>query len=100
MKKPTIKEINTTPDNYIKIEFDYNCSYIFPYDDGITILNMFKNAEEYNTENYENHTIIPLKNTPTTTVIANQQYKNMKMAALLNITVKELELSQKEETKE
>jgi len=41
-----MSEVVLTEDVYIKITFKYT-SYLFPYDDGIAIMSLFKNAIEF-----------------------------------------------------
>lgn len=94
MNKPIKTEIDKVPNSYTVINFGYGDTFIFPYDEGIKVIAAFKNAEQLDTSDYENKIIIPIKDSPTMTVMSKKLYAASKMAALLGVTIKEFQKSQ------
>lgn len=68
----------------IHIKFGYSAEYVFPYDEGIQLMSMFKHAESVDTSDYAHPSIVPMKESPTIKIIAIEAYKEMKMTALIS----------------
>lgn len=68
---------------YIRITFGYNDAFILPYKDGIALMGHLKEAEKYDTSDYHNPKIVPLKEYPTIHIITNEEYKKLKMMNVL-----------------
>ena len=73
-------------DSLVLIEFGYSNKYIFPYADGIAILDRFKNAEQWDGSDYKNPTIKPLDDGPTLSILSRDKYQEMKTLHLLGIS--------------
>lgn len=67
------------------IEFGYSTKFVLPYDDGIELMSKFKNAEEWNSDDYKNPTIKPLESSPTLTLLSKEKYQEMKTLHLLGL---------------
>lgn len=76
-------------DNFAKVTFGYSKAFIMPYVDAITLMKCFINAECYNSENYENHTIRPIgkDDSPSLEIISKKLYIDLKMSHLLGTKV-------------
>lgn len=69
----------------VHIKFGYSAEYVFPYDEGIQLMSMFKHAESLDTSSdYDHPSIVPMKESPTIKIIAIEVYKEMKMTALIS----------------
>lgn len=72
-------------DNVMLIEFSYDNKLVLPYTDGLTILSCLKNAERYDSTDYNNPTIIPFKNKLEVTIFNHNEYLDMKVKHLLGV---------------
>lgn len=88
IKKPTAKEIFNVPDNYLAIEFGYT-SYIFPYIEGVKLLEVFKCAEYLDKNDYDNHLITPMPRdkSPEFRMMSFSEYSDKKMSHILKTKV-------------
>lgn len=88
-KPPTNAEILKTKKNYIKIKFGYSRCYIFPYEEGMGVMQHFVNAEAYDTSDYENPIITPLSKdgSPEMEILSEKMYIDLKMSHLLGAKV-------------
>ena len=75
--------------NYLKIKFSYNCTMIFPYEDGIKLIEACKYAENLNTDDYQNNYIDNKSINLDTTVLSREEYLDLKMKYLLGLTTSE-----------
>ncbi len=92
-KRPTDKELLTKKDNFIEIQFGYSNKYVLPHSDGIKFMEALRNAEQKITcpsGIYAEYIIVPIDDKPTSQIISQKEYLDMKMAHLLGVTVKEL----------
>lgn len=89
----------TPKDNFIAIEFDYSKSVLLPYDEGLKFLSCLKQAELL-TEKYGSDASIGMFDSSTfkTRIISRKEYEDIKVAALLGITVKELKAQEEQLT--
>lgn len=81
----------TPKDNFLVIEIAYDRSILLPYDEGLKFLSCLKQAELYN-EPYSKPKSIVTFNTDyfKTKILSRQDYEDIKVAALLGVTVEEL----------
>lgn len=79
-------------DNYMVIQVSYDTKVVLPYKDGLVFMTAFVNAEQLS-EHYDSpHRITPLnRGSLTSTVMSAQEYERYKIAALLNISVSDVE---------
>ena len=91
--------VNTKPkDNKLLIELAWNKKLVLPYDDGLTILKALKNAELMVDEYGKDPQIVPVaKDDFRSSTLAHQYYEDIKVAALLHVTLQELHDSRAEE---
>jgi hypothetical protein len=81
----------TPKDNFIVIEFDYNKSLLLPYDEGLKFLSCLKQAELFMDSYSKPKSIVPISTDNfKSKVLSRKDYEDIKVAALLNITVEEL----------
>lgn len=88
-----LKEIysKTPKDNFIAIEFDYSKSILLPYDEGLKFLSCLKQAELLEESYNKPKSINPFESTHfKTKILSRKEYEDIKVAALLGITVEEL----------
>jgi len=97
MMKPAYEEAlrkiysKTPKDNFLAIEFDYCKSILLPYEDGLKFLGCLKNAELLNEAYNKPKTIGAFDaNAFKTRIISRKEYEDIKVAALLGVTVEEL----------
>lgn len=88
-----LKELysKTSRDNFMLIEFDYSKHLLLPYDEALTFLGCLKQAELY-TERYNEPKRIGALPTDTfkTRILSRKEYEDIKIAAMLGVTVDEL----------
>jgi hypothetical protein len=88
-----LKELysKTPKDNFLAIEVDYAKSIVLPYDDGLKFLACLKNAEMYSHSYNQPKTITHFDHDRfKTSVLSRKEYEDMKIAAMLGVTVEEL----------
>jgi hypothetical protein len=86
----------TPKENFLLIEFDYNKSLCLPYEEGLKFLSCLKTAELYSDPYSKPKTIQPfIGDHFKTKVLSRKEYEDIKVAALLGVTVDEL-LAEKE----
>jgi hypothetical protein len=83
---------NRTPkENFLAIDFDYNKSIVLPYDEGLRFVACLKNAELLDEPYSKAKTITGFQsNYFKTRILSRKEYEDIKIAALLGITVDEL----------
>lgn len=89
----TLKKIYSSKpkENFLLIEFDYTKSLLLPYDEGLKLLSCFKSAELYEERYSQPKRILPFNSeTFKTRTLSRQEYEDIKIAALLGVTVEEL----------
>lgn len=105
MMKPAYEEAlkkiysKTPKDNFIVIKVDY-CKYLLlPYDEGLKFLACLKQAELL-TENYNKPKTIGSFDSSTfeTRILSRKEYEDIKVSALLGITVEELNAKEEQLT--
>lgn len=91
VKKPSKTELLKKTPNFIQIQFDYGKTFIFPYAEGVKIIEAFEQAEWVDSADYNNTTItsIPVGSSPEITVMPQETYLAKKMSALLDIPIVE-----------
>jgi hypothetical protein len=86
----------TPKENFLLIEFDYSKSLCLPYEEGLKFLSCLKQAELYSDQYSKPKTIQPFSGDHfKTTILSRKNYEDIKVAALLGVTVDEL-LAEKE----
>lgn len=86
-------------ENFLSIEFDYNKSIVLPYDQGLTFVACLKNAELLNEPYSKAKTITSFEsNYFKTRILSRKEYEDIKIAALLGISVEELYKEEEELT--
>ena len=80
-KPPAKAAVLKKKSNYAKIKFGYSRTYVLPYEDGMALMASMRNAEKYDTSNYENHTIAPIDkdDSPEMEIISEKTYLDLKM---------------------
>jgi hypothetical protein len=103
MMKPEYEEAlkkiysKTPKENFLLIELDYSKSVCLPYEEGLKFLSCLKTAEMYSNEYNKPKTIQPFDGSHfKTRILSRKEYEDIKVAALLGVTVDEL-LANKEE---
>jgi len=78
-------------ENFLAIDFDYNKSIVLPYDEGLRFVACLKNAELLDEPYSKAKTITGFQsNYFKTRILSRKEYEDIKIAALLGITVDEL----------
>lgn len=89
----TLKKLysKTPKDNFLRISYDYNKFLVFPYDEGIKFLACLRHAETM-TEGYSKPALITGFKADyfQASTLSREDYENIKIAAMLNITLEEL----------
>jgi hypothetical protein len=89
----------TPKDNFLAVEYDYNKSIILPYDEGLKFVACLKNAEVLEEQYNKPKTITAFQsNYFKTRILSRKDYEDIKIAALLGITVEELYKEEEELT--
>lgn len=91
--KEALKKVSErkSSDNFIIIELDYSKKLILPYKDGIVFLSTLANAEQLNDRYNTPKSISSLENDAIkVTIMSAAEYEQIKIAALLNVTVDEV----------
>lgn len=78
--------VNNLDANYIRISFGYNSDYVFPFDQGIALLEQFKIAEKYDRSDYSNPKITPIDHEMEAKILSRDSYINLKMRHLLGVS--------------
>lgn len=91
--------VNSKPkDNWILIEVSWDKKLVLPYDQGMVLLAALKNAELMTDEYGKDPKIVPIaKESFRTVTLAHQHYEDIKVAALLNVSLQELHDSRADE---
>jgi len=78
-------------ENFLAIEYDYSKSIVLPYDEGLRFVACLKNAELLD-EPYSKPKAITAfhSNYFKTRILSRKEYEDIKIAAMLGITVDEL----------
>ena len=78
-------------ENFLAIEFDYNKSIVLPYDEGLRFVACLKNAELLDEPYNKSKTITGFQsNYFKTRILSRKEYEDIRIAAMLGITVEEL----------
>lgn len=79
--------------NRLLIDIGWDVSMVIPYEDGLKMLAALEKAELYaNKHDLEKIKIIPMEHSKVvTSMLAESTYTNIKVAALMGITYKELQ---------
>jgi hypothetical protein len=84
-------------ENFLAIDFDYNKSIVLPYDEGLRFVACLKNAELLDEPYSKAKTITGFQsNYFKTRILSRKEYEDIKIAALLGITVEELNSEEEE----
>jgi hypothetical protein len=85
-------------ENFLLIEFHYNKSLCLPYEEGLKFLSCLKQAELYLDQYSKPKAIHPFSGDHfKTQILSRKEYEDIKVAALLGVTVDELLADKKEE---
>jgi hypothetical protein len=89
---------NKTPkENFLAIEFDYNKSIVLPYDEGLAFVKCLKNAELIHEQYSKPKAITAFEsNYFKTRILSRKEYEDIKIAAMLGITVEELNANEEQ----
>ena len=92
------KIYNKAPkENFMAIEYDYNKALILPYEDGLKFWATLKNAETLHTPYSKPATITGFDTGHfKSRVFSRKEYEDIKVAAMLGITVEELNTPEEE----
>lgn len=88
-----IKAVQTKKpkENFLVIEFGYDCKIVLPYKDGMAFMTSFTNAEQLSEKYNEPHRIVGFKrDLLTIRIMSGEEYEQYKIAALLNISIDEV----------
>lgn len=91
-----LKEVTTTKvkPNFMMIELAYNMKVVLPYKDALSFLAALENAEEFLDPYNDIHRIEGLDRTKLNVkIMPHSEYQDIKMAALLGLTMKEFKES-------
>lgn len=98
--KEAVKETQSrkAKENYCVVHFDYNTKYVMPYKDGVALLNALTVVEQLS-DSYSNQGRITEvdPNVFKLTLLSPEQYQRYKIAALLNVSVHDVEKYEKGE---
>ena len=84
-------------DNYLLVEITYDKKIILPYKDGIALLGALANAEQLNDPYSKPKTISHLeRDVFKTTILSAVEYEQLRVAALLNVSLEEVQEHYKE----
>lgn len=76
---------------YLIVSFGYSTALILPYKDGLALLNSLSKAEMLASAFDENANILPIKrDVVRSTVLSQADYRDRKLATLLNVKVEDL----------
>lgn len=91
--KKALQEIysKTPKDNFLAINFDYGKSLLLPYEEGLKLLACLRQAELLMDSYGKPKQIRPFDSDKfQTTVFSRKDYEDIKVAAMLGVTVEEL----------
>lgn len=95
-----VKKVRETkqPNNYMMVRLDYDTKLVLPYDEGMEFMKSISKAEQIK-ETYGKPVVIqPIaRDTLTITFLSRQEYERIKVAALLNISVSDLDEVEEQE---
>jgi len=74
---------------HAKITFDYNKIFILPYEDGVAVMNYFRNAEQMEEGYQKDAKIYTMKEGPKLEIMSHEQYSELRMVAVLQPEEKE-----------
>ena len=94
------KIYNKTPkDNFVAIKFDYGKCVLLPYDDGMKFLSCLKQAELLNEQYGNPKTIVGFDSSAfETKILSRKDYEDIKVSALLGVTIDELNAKEEQLT--
>lgn len=96
-----VKEVTSSKlkPNLMVIELAYNMKVVLPYKDAMTLIAALENAEEYQDPYSGVHSIQSFDRTKLQIkIMPHSEYTDIKVAALLGLTMKELQESRKPPT--
>ncbi len=78
-------------ENFLVIELDYSNKIVLPYKEGIAFMGSLANAENLSDRYGQNKSIGPLgMDSIKTYILSAMEYEQIKIAALLNVTLDEV----------
>jgi len=95
-----VKTVRTTKqkENFMVINLSYDFSLVLPHKDGLAIMAALVNAEQMDPTYSSRKHILPLVTTKiSATTLSSRDYERYKIAALLDISVSDLERLEEEE---
>lgn len=87
-------------ENYMVVEFSYNCKLVVPYKDGAALISALTHAEQLS-DSYSSSSkgIQPIDlHSVRSYVMSGQEYEQHKMAALLNVSIEEIKKAAEQAT--
>jgi len=83
-KKPTRAELLKLNKNFISIKFDWGKEYVFPYEAGIALMELFEHAEQLKSDR-----ISPIlsNQSPSLIVMSEKEYIDKKMSHILDMDI-------------
>jgi len=90
-KLPTKKEILDNPEGYWIVSFGYSVAFVLNHKNAMAFQASLGSAESIDSEDYNNHVIVPLKaGAFEMKMISQKRYMAMKMSTLIGIDVDKL----------
>lgn len=87
-----VVQARKTKENYMLIRFSYDTQIILPYKEGLAFVASLTNAEQLEESYQKPHRINYFnKETLMIRIMSNHEYELYKIAALLNLTIAEVE---------
>jgi len=86
-------------DNYMVIEFGYDCKFVLPHKYGVALIESMTNAERIADSYHDPKRISELpRDAVKSTLMSHQEYERFKIAALLNLAPEEVKEAQEKAT--
>lgn len=91
--RKTVQTETKKKDNFMVVRLSYDVHLVLPYQDGIALMAAMANAENMEDEySREKRRIVPLvRDKITSSPLSRKEYEDIKIAALLGISVADLE---------
>ena len=91
--KAAAKKVNATKpsENFMVVQFFYNTKLILPHKAGLALLTALENAELFKDSYSNKYRIIPIEhNTVSTQFMSLQEYQQIKIANILNVSLEDV----------
>lgn len=84
------KKLLERRDNYVQVEFGYDCTVVLPRKNFILLCEALEGAELYKAPYGEEPQILPINDRIKSSFMSEKEYLDIKMAELLEVSVKEV----------